>query len=119
VADAESERREGEHIHTGERLSPDRTSQGNRGNLRTLADANIIGASEARQQRSRQFGWAGGHPWARPGWVIGHDGKARRVEPSIRLLAHGLSARVGRLRAYGNAIVPEVAAEFIKAAIGS
>jgi DNA (cytosine-5)-methyltransferase 1 len=54
-------------------------------------------------------------PWSDHAWIIGHDGKARRVEPSIRLLAHGVPARVGRLRAYGNAIVPQVAAEVIAA----
>jgi DNA (cytosine-5)-methyltransferase 1 len=43
------------------------------------------------------------------------DGKARRVGPGIQPLAHGVSARVGKLRAAGNAIVPQVAAEFIKA----
>jgi DNA (cytosine-5)-methyltransferase 1 len=32
-------------------------------------------------------------------------------------LAHGLSARVGRLRGYGNAIVPQVAATFVEAFI--
>ncbi|WP_219633221.1 DNA cytosine methyltransferase [Stenotrophomonas maltophilia] len=53
--------------------------------------------------------------WDGAGWLIGHDGKARRVEPSIRLLAHGVPARVGQLRAGGNAIVPEVAAEVIGA----
>jgi DNA (cytosine-5)-methyltransferase 1 len=57
---------------------------------------------------------SGGH-WADASWIIGHDGKARRVEPGIRLLAHGVSARVGKLRAAGNAIVPQVAAEVIAA----
>ena len=49
------------------------------------------------------------------GWIIGADGKARRVEPGIRLLAHGVPARVAKLRAFGNAIVPQVAAEVIGA----
>jgi DNA (cytosine-5)-methyltransferase 1 len=44
------------------------------------------------------------------------DGKARPVEPGTFPLAHGIPGRVGRLRAYGNAIVPQVAAEFIRAA---
>ncbi len=55
-----------------------------------------------------------GH-WDTYEWAIGSDGKARRVEPSIRLLAHGVPARVGKLRAYGNAIVPILAAEIIAA----
>lgn len=41
----------------------------------------------------------------------------RRVEPGSFPLAHGVSGRVGRLRAYGNAIVPQIAAEFIRAAV--
>lgn len=53
--------------------------------------------------------------WAHHGWIIGHDGKARRVEPGIRLLAYGVPARVGKLRAYGNAIAPPLAAEVIAA----
>jgi DNA (cytosine-5)-methyltransferase 1 len=49
-------------------------------------------------------------------WIIGHDGKARRVpESSIRLLAHGVPARVGKLRALGNAIDPRPAVAFITA----
>lgn len=54
-------------------------------------------------------------PWGECDWLEGADGKARRFEPSIRLLAHGVPARVGKLRAYGNAIVPQVAAEVIAA----
>jgi len=53
--------------------------------------------------------------WHNAEWINGHDGKARRVKPGIRLLAHGVSARVGKLRAYGNAIVPPLAAEIIGA----
>jgi DNA (cytosine-5)-methyltransferase 1 len=49
-------------------------------------------------------------------WVIGADGKARRVKPGIRLLAHGVPNRVGLLRGFGNAIDPRPAAAFIRAA---
>ncbi len=54
--------------------------------------------------------WSDGVEWRR-----GADGKTRRVKSGIRLLAHGVPARVGRLRAYGNAIVPPLAAEVIRA----
>jgi len=43
------------------------------------------------------------------------DGKARRIEPGLAPLVDGLPGRVGLLRGYGNAIVPQVAAEFILA----
>ena len=46
-------------------------------------------------------------------WIFCRDGKWRPVEPGTFPLAHGVSARVGRLRGYGNAIVPQAAAEFI------
>jgi len=41
----------------------------------------------------------------------------RPVEPGTLPLADGITNRVGRLRAYGNAIVPQVAAAFIKATL--
>ena len=53
--------------------------------------------------------------WSDAVWIAGSDGKARRTKPGLPLLAHGVSNRVGRLRAYGNAIVPPLAAEVVKA----
>jgi DNA (cytosine-5)-methyltransferase 1 len=53
--------------------------------------------------------------WRDADWLFCRDGKWRPVEPGTFPLAHGVSGRVGRLRAYGNAIVPQVAAEVIAA----
>ncbi len=53
--------------------------------------------------------------WHPADWLPCRDGKARPVEPGTFPLAHGVPARVGRLRGYGNAIVPQVAAEVIRA----
>jgi DNA (cytosine-5)-methyltransferase 1 len=78
---------------------------------------------EGSQGRSVSGTTAGGYsasersPWAPSTleWLPCRDGKARPTEPGLFPLAHGVSARVGRLRAYGNAIVPQVAAEVIRA----
>lgn len=98
-------------------------------------------AAEGWAQSNRSITAAGSGHWGDAGWIIGHDGKARRVGTRIRgvddglsaslvelragqdaeeiemipLLAHGVVARVGKLRAFGNAIVPQVAAEIIAA----
>ena len=56
-----------------------------------------------------------GSAWAGGVWIDCPDGKQRLVEPGIRLLAHGVPNRVGKLRGYGNAIVPQAAASFIEA----
>ncbi len=56
-----------------------------------------------------------GRPWDEFDLVPCRDGKARRVEPGTFPLADGVPERVGRLRGYGNAIVPQLAAEFIRA----
>ena len=53
--------------------------------------------------------------WRDADWLFCRDEKWRPVEPGAFPLAHGVVARVGRLRAYGNAIVPQVAAEVIRA----
>lgn len=53
--------------------------------------------------------------WRDADWLGCRDGKWRPVEPGTFPLAHGAPARVGRLRAYGNAIVEPVARGFIEA----
>lgn len=53
--------------------------------------------------------------WRDADWLFCRDGKWRPVEPGSFPLAYGAPARVGRLRAYGNAIVAPQAAEFIRA----
>ncbi|QQP96460.1 DNA cytosine methyltransferase [Lysobacter enzymogenes] len=122
VADADSER--GERIERDRVDAQERSIQSHRqagplcASTCALAYADQPGAGEGRQQRGRELGGVGVDTWARHCWVIGHDGKRRRApttESGIRLLAHGVSARVGRLRAYGNAIVPQVAVEVIGA----
>lgn len=55
--------------------------------------------------------------WRDADWLACRDGYWRPVEPGTQPLAHGAPARVGKLRAYGNAIVPQVAAAFIQAAM--
>lgn len=63
----------------------------------------------------RPIGESGYTPWADLLWLPCRDGKARATQPGLQPLAHGVPARVGRLRGYGNAIVPQVAAAFIDA----
>jgi DNA (cytosine-5)-methyltransferase 1 len=53
--------------------------------------------------------------WAGADWLPCRDEKWRPVESGTFPLAHGAPARVGRLRAYGNAIVAQAAAAFIEA----
>lgn len=53
--------------------------------------------------------------WRDADWLGCTDGKWRPVEPGTFPLAHGIPGRVGRLRAYGNAINPHQAAEFVAA----
>ena len=54
-------------------------------------------------------------PWDAYELIDFSDGKTRRIEPGTFPLADGISNRVGLLRGYGNAIVPQVAEEFVKA----
>jgi DNA (cytosine-5)-methyltransferase 1 len=90
-----------------------------------MANASIIRRKERERQDGQQdtgsCGKGGldaagdGSFWSDHVWLTGADGKARRSKPGLPLLAHGIPNRVGRLRAYGNAIVAQVAAEVIRA----
>jgi DNA (cytosine-5)-methyltransferase 1 len=55
--------------------------------------------------------------WSKYDLIPFLDGASRRVESGTFPLAHGIPARVVRLRGYGNAIVPQVAAAFVRAAL--
>jgi len=76
--------------------------------------------SQARQRQRSGDAYSytgadrGGH-WSDFDLIPCRDGKSRRVEPGTFPLAHGVPARVGLLRGYGNAIVPQAAAQFIRA----
>ena len=59
-----------------------------------------------------------GH-WRAADWLFCRDGRWRPVEPSTFPLAHGATSRVGRLRAYGNAINAQAAQVFIGAYLES
>lgn len=53
--------------------------------------------------------------WSDVEWIACTDGKSRPAQPGVHPLVAGTTNRVGRLRAYGNAIVAPLAAEFIGA----
>ena len=104
------------HGQSGERAGERATGQA--GGLGGLANAEN---TDRRRDGSTPNG--GGRPaeiggpgfWSDCELIPCGDGKARRVKPGIFPVAHGVPARVGKLRAAGNAIVPQVAAEFVMA----
>jgi len=85
------------------------------------------GGRRAMQGREQPSWSAGREPDSDGGvddgmWIagerrLGADGATRRIEPGLSPLAHGVPNRVGKIRGYGNAINPILAAEFIKASM--
>lgn len=113
-----------------ERGGPERLDErpGDRHALRGMADTDRRGPSAGREPTETARHWhtaiangcgdaAGPHDnlWRDADWLLCRDAKWRPVRPGSFPLAHGLPARVVRLRGYGNAINPVLAAEFIRA----
>jgi DNA (cytosine-5)-methyltransferase 1 len=75
------------------------------------------GRDDTREQEVSQSANQGSNPWSQSRSITCRDGKTRRIplEPAFFPLADGVPARVVRLRGYGNAIVPQAAAAFIRA----
>jgi len=78
-----------------------------------LADANsarLQGWGKRGNSANKLFTWEGSLAQCR-------DGKARPFKPGVLPMANGVSGRVELIKGYGNAIVPQVAAEFVMSAV--
>lgn len=101
---------------------------GESGGLADAADQRRVGRGAGGAGDGRNPAWveserlcnAGSRPgptnghWGAADWLLCRDGKWRPVEPGTFPLAHGAASRVGRLRAYGNAINAKAAQVFIE-----
>jgi len=83
--------------------------------INTRSQGRLPGRSDQERQDFDGRAGRGGADFWHGDYIPCADGKARRIEPSIFPLAHGIPNRVGLLRGAGNAIVPQVAAVFIGA----
>ena len=126
VADAEHAERGAERQIDTDAHGRDGLGRG--GDVNQLGNNNnkgLQGHGQSGEQHDAK-GWQGAQRhnpasgfWIDCDWLPCRDGRSRPVEPSTFPLAHGVSGRVGRLRAYGNAIVPQVAQTFIEAYLES
>jgi DNA (cytosine-5)-methyltransferase 1 len=105
VADAGCAR--GNSIRTTSRPDQSEALIFNQRRSKNMADAMSKGFSLSGQESIGAHGRETGRSATSIGWWS--------VEPDVGRVAHGVLARVAKLRALGNAIVPQVAAEFIRA----
>jgi DNA (cytosine-5)-methyltransferase 1 len=136
VANSESVRSAGKLLRAGAGLPPNRAAQNGR----------IVGMAGAKLQQRPEGEHAIGHEhdageriesaaalaglcsnmrpgqtngfWRDSDWLGCRDAKWRAVEPGTFPLANGAASRVGRLRAYGNAINAQAAQAFIESFTG-
>lgn len=90
-----------------------------RGGVQRIPGVSIAddGAWETAERAGIHAGGAGATNgfWRAADWIGCRDGRWRPVEPGAFPLADGAPSRVGRLRAYGNALNAQAAAEFVMA----
>lgn len=106
MANAEGHRAAGD-VRRGQG-SP-RQAQGTHGQDRRTLERDVW-ALGARDERDGDF-------WTPCAWVLCGDGKERPIEPGTFPMVDGASTDMGRLRAYGNAIVPQLAHAFVASVI--
>lgn len=122
----QSERRISDEQSTGQQPPPecDPSARDSRDLADSLCDGDGSGSATSDRAEETSIGIDGRLPRAGTSsrlngetseWVIGADGKARRVKPGVRLLVDGFPNRVGLLRGFGNAIDPRPAAAFVAA----
>lgn len=100
----------GREFHHTEHHAEPRSKLGDADSVRQAALGRVSTGTIAIAERG---------PWAAADWLPCRDGKSRPTQPGLLPLAHGIPNRLGTLRGAGNAIVPQVAAEFIKAGLGT
>ena len=104
-------------VADAEREQPHRGGDQGRGWREHSYSGGLGHTSTRRRAGENGTGESECRPWQTGSGLSCLDGVTRRTQPGVHPLAHGVPGRVGQLRAYGNAIVPQVAAEFMMAAI--
>tara|TARA_R100000951_G_scaffold81377_1_gene69089 strand:- start:270 stop:1145 length:876 start_codon:yes stop_codon:yes gene_type:complete len=120
VADADSARSQGHREGFGPQASSPEEQAGRAG---SVGDSNDVGNAEEREVPKGERHPARGSGevlsfWSDAQWVYCDDPNGPRwrpIEPGTFPLADGTPARVGRLRAYGNALCAPQAEAFVRA----